>query len=313
MHLVSTADKVQLVTASALNTDVHASYIDYNGTTVTPDRKNTSVTTAATTDIIPVPGSGVFRKIKNISIRNRDASASQDVTVKLTDGTFAAELIKATLLAGESLVYNDVAGWMQFDATGAFKNVQVGNTNALITNVEPAHAQRVFRSALAAHPVAAVGAFILITGTAYYVYIGRAVKDLTLAFVEYHVTTAGAGAQTAEVGLFTTPQAPNKAAQTLTKVAATGTLNALTATGVGRNTATLAAAIKAGNHIWAAIRTAMATTQPTLTALNPHDMSEGHILTTTGGGALTGLTTAAGALVAVGTALTCPELRVTLD
>lgn len=313
MNLVSTSDKIQLVTGSALAVDVQASYVDYNGTTVTPDRKNTAISTAATTDVVLAPGSGVFRKVKTLAIRNKDASSSQTVTARHTDGTTTVDLIVATLLAGEALHYVAEAGWMVFDALGNVKVTSIGNTQALTTSIEQSPEQRVFRSALSSHPVAAVGGFVMISGTAYYVYIGRAVKDLTIAFVEFHVTGAGAGAQTAEVGIFTTPTAPAKSAQTLTKVAATGTLSALTGTGVMRNTSTLAAAIKAGQHIWAALRTAMATTQPTVCALNAADMSEGHILTTTAQGALTGLTTTAGGLVAVGTALTCPDLRVTLD
>ena len=122
----------------------------------------------------------------------------------------------------------------------------------------------------------------------------------------------GAGAQVAEVGLFSTPSAPNKSAQTLTKIVATGTVDALTATGVKRNTTSFAQNVDAGTHLWAAIRTAMATTQPTTYGLEA-DMSQGHVLTTTGGGALTGLTTASGTLVAIGTGFTAPHLTVTLD
>src|SRR2546428_5661404 len=99
----------------------------------------------------------------------------------------------------------------------------------------------------------ALGTFLLIAGTAYYVYLGRLAKGLTVKFVEFHVTTLGAGAQTAEVGLFSTPSAPNKSAQTLTKIVATGTLDSLTAgTGVKRNTASFAQNVDAGTHLWAA-------------------------------------------------------------
>jgi hypothetical protein len=159
----------------------------------------------------------------------------------------------------------------------------------------------------------APGTFVTITGTAYYVYVGKTVRPLTAAFVEAHMTVAGSGAQTAEMGLFSTPLAPNKAGQTLTKIVATGTVDTLTATvAVKRNTASFATAIPVGTHLWAGIRTALATTQPTFTGLTG-DHSQGHILTTTGQGVLTGLTTTAGGLVTLGTATVCPELRVTLD
>lgn len=154
--------------------------------------------------------------------------------------------------------------------------------------------------------------FLCITGTSYYVYVGRTSRPYTAAFVEFQVSTVGAGAQTAEVGLFSSPLAPNKTGQTLTKLAATGTLDTLTSgTGVKRNTASLAASIPGGTHLWAAIRTAMATTQPTCTALFG-DMGQAHIVTATGTGALTGISSVGPTTVlAASTASQCPDLRVT--
>jgi hypothetical protein len=157
------------------------------------------------------------------------------------------------------------------------------------------------------------GTFLLISGTAYYVYLGKTMRPLTVAFVEFYMTTVGTGAQTAEVGLFSTPLAPNKAGQTLTKIAATGTVDSLTATLTAkRNTASFAQAIAAGVHLWAGIRSAMASNQPTCLGMTT-DCLQGNILTTTGQGALTGLTTTAGGIVAINTATVCPALFATLD
>jgi hypothetical protein len=75
-----------------------------------------------------------------------------------------------------------------------------------------------------------------------------------------------------------------------------------------RNTSGFGLAVAKGTHLWAAVRTAMATTQPTYGGL-ASDMSEGHILTTTGGGALTGLSSASGGLVAIATVTVAPALR----
>jgi hypothetical protein len=74
------------------------------------------------------------------------------------------------------------------------------------------------------------------SGTGYFIYLGRTTQDITVKYVEFYVSTAGSGAQTAEVALLSSPSAPNKANQTLTKLAATGTVDSLTSTGVKRNT-----------------------------------------------------------------------------
>lgn len=154
--------------------------------------------------------------------------------------------------------------------------------------------------------------FLAISGTAYYVYVGKVEEWTTFAFVELHCTVIGAGAQTAELGLFSSPLAPNKTGQTLSKLVATGTVDALTSTGVKRNTASFALAVAPGTHLWAAARFAMATTQPSMVGLGNH-MSQGALLTTTGGGALTGVSSPVGTIPAIGTALVAPDLRVTMD
>ena len=51
--LASTSDLLRVVTSGAITTDVHASWLDLNGSTVTPGRTNTAITTATTTTEIP--------------------------------------------------------------------------------------------------------------------------------------------------------------------------------------------------------------------------------------------------------------------
>lgn len=106
------------------------------------------------------------------------------------------------------------------------------------------------------------GSSLLTSGMAYFAYMGFTSSDITIDYVRFLVRTAGAGAQTAEVGVYTSPNSPQGAAQTLTKIAATGTLDSLTSTGVKGNSSALGAAVSGGSHVWAGIRTAMATTQP---------------------------------------------------
>lgn len=119
--LTSTSDKIQVITGSALAISVHASYVDNASGTITPGRTNTAISTAATTDVVASPAASTQRNVKYLSIRNKDATSSQVVTVQHTDGTTVVELFKCTLLAGEELLFNDGPGFMVYDATGAQK------------------------------------------------------------------------------------------------------------------------------------------------------------------------------------------------
>lgn len=302
--LAATTDKLQLITSAAVTVDVCCSYVDYSSSFAVTgmNKSNTAISTATTTDIVPAPSGTNIRNVKQMTARNK-GSAAVDVTVQYNQNATLFEMHKQTLNPGEMLEFVEGVGFFVVTAI---------TSSRLITAVEQDTALRVFRSTLLTHSFATVGGFLTISGTAYYVYIGRVVQATTVAFVEFHVTTAAGGTQTAEVGLFSTPASPNKSAQTLTKIAATGTLTALTGTGMNRNSTTFAQVIPAGTHLWAAARFAMATTQPTTYGIEG-DMSEGHVLTTTGGGALTSVTTASGALVAIGTGMIAPDLRITLD
>lgn len=167
---------------------------------------------------------------------------------------------------------------------------------------------RVSRSALGSG-----GTILLVSNTAYFVYLGVIQPSVTIKFVEFNVITLGVGAQTAEVGLFTSPLPPNKGSLVLTKLLATGTVDALTATGVKRNTAAFNQLITPGSlFLWVGIRTAMATTQPTLRAVND-DMAQGYALTTAAAGALTGTGPWTGAIVAGTVFQPAPDLRLTQD
>lgn len=304
IFLAATTDKLQLVTSAAAAIDVNASFVDAAKTTgVTSDlnRQNTAITTATTSDILAAPGASTARNLKQMTIRNKDATLSCDVTVLFNQNATLYEIHKQTLLPGESLEY--------IEGVGFFTLQPSLNVTRVLTSAESSNNQNVLTSVVSR---AAVSTFVTISGTAYYIYVGRIVKNITVLFAEFHVTTAGAGTQTAEIGLFSTPSPPNKSTQTLTKIATTGTVDSVLTTGVKRNTASFAQGINAGTHLWAAIRFAMATTQPTCAGLAA-DMSQAHILTTTGGGTLTGLTSASGTIPAIATATVAPDVRVTLN
>jgi hypothetical protein len=150
-------------------------------------------------------------------------------------------------------------------------------------------------------------AAVSVSGTAYYVYLGKTARDLVVNFVGVATTTAGAGSQTAEVGLFSSTTEPYSlnATQglTLTKIVATGTVDALTtANSIRRNTASFAQTVAGGTHLWAALRVAMTTTQPALTRTQADPLRTGALFSVAGSAALTSLTTVSTGTVLASTA-----------
>lgn len=120
INLTSTSDKLQVInTPGSCDIDVHSSWVDLNGTTVTPGRTNiASITTATTTDIVAAPASSTTRNVKYVSINNHSTTVTSTVEVYHTDGTNANEMLKGNLSPGESLIYNDNMGWQRISAAG---------------------------------------------------------------------------------------------------------------------------------------------------------------------------------------------------
>lgn len=118
--LTSPTEVLRLVTASAVTVDVHASYVDQQGTVVTPGVTDTAITTATTTNIVPSPtGDQTKRNIRTATIRNKHASSSNAVTVQRYDGTTAVELTSCVLLANEELALGEDGRWRHMDSAGA--------------------------------------------------------------------------------------------------------------------------------------------------------------------------------------------------
>lgn len=119
--LTSTSDVVRLVTGSAANSiDVHASWVDIDGTTVTPGRQNTVITTATTTTVVPSPSTGTTkRNLKGLYVTNDSTGTSCTVAVEHTDGTNVVELMQFILLPGENMGYREDGSWIHRDANGA--------------------------------------------------------------------------------------------------------------------------------------------------------------------------------------------------
>lgn len=119
--LLTSQDTLQLVTGGTAATHVTVDYFDRKDSGGTPGRQRTVITSAATTAIGDAPGNG-FRQVRGVRIANASGSASQTVTVQITDGTTVVRQIYLTLQANEQLVYESESGWFVVDAAGGRKD-----------------------------------------------------------------------------------------------------------------------------------------------------------------------------------------------
>lgn len=111
--LLATTDKIRLVTSAAGTLDVVASIQDKTTSSgaISSASQRTAITTAATTDIVAAPSSGIERNIVEITIRNKHASTPTDVTVLLDANGTGYEICKFTVNAGDTLEYVEGIGW----------------------------------------------------------------------------------------------------------------------------------------------------------------------------------------------------------
>lgn len=107
-----TTDKFSLITSSTSALDVVAAFIDRDQTTGVvgaASKQLTAITTATTTDIVAAPAATTTRNVLTIIIRNKGA-ASNDVTLQFNANGTLYEIVKVTLLAGQTLEYIDGRG-----------------------------------------------------------------------------------------------------------------------------------------------------------------------------------------------------------
>lgn len=141
--LTATTDKIQLITSTAANIDVHASYMDHTTATdnIVGGRTNTTIASAgATTDIVPVPTAGDIRNVKTLHIRNRHATLSCDVTVIYDQNSTDYQLHQQTLRPGETLEYIEGVGFFailnQTSPTVRVSKLTADVSNATVTLAE---------------------------------------------------------------------------------------------------------------------------------------------------------------------------------
>lgn len=129
IFLADTDDTLRVVTASGVSTiHMYAAWADITTTALTPGASDAQVTTATTTVIVAAPAASTYRQIKGLSIRNSHASSSNAITVEFYDGATATELIKYTLLAGETLQWGEDENFRVIDASGQVKGAVVADT-----------------------------------------------------------------------------------------------------------------------------------------------------------------------------------------
>jgi hypothetical protein len=127
IFLASTASKLQIVTSAAGQINVHASWVDLAGTTVTASTTNSgNIATATTTDIVAAPAASTVRNVKSLKIGNNHASVSNTVTLQHTDGTNVVILEQVTLAPLERIGYEEGVGIRVFDAIGREKTPGLG-------------------------------------------------------------------------------------------------------------------------------------------------------------------------------------------
>lgn len=120
LNLASTSDVLRVVTGAAADIDVHSSWVDLSGTTVTAGRTNTAnISTATTTNVVAAPAASTVRNITGLYITNNSSSASSSVAVEHTDGANVVELMQFVLLPGENMTFNEEGRWTHRDQNGA--------------------------------------------------------------------------------------------------------------------------------------------------------------------------------------------------
>jgi len=119
MFLTTTSDILRVVTAQSVSTiTVQASWIDLNGSTYTPGRTNTGITTATTTTVVASPAGSTTRHVRNILVSNNHATSSCGVTLQHYDGTTSTDIMEVTLLAGERMLRDKKGEWRHLTAWG---------------------------------------------------------------------------------------------------------------------------------------------------------------------------------------------------
>lgn len=194
MLIMDSTCVVNLITGSATDIDVVASYIDINTTTnaVTPRAPTmTHILTAATTVIVAAPTAGTVRNVKAISINNEGATANL-IEAEINNG-YGVRLIRANLAAGESVIMGEDGQWSYYAANGA---IQVPTGIAQLDNygISGNLAETIPRNSIVATSISGAITSGTLNLQAIYLRAGTIVSSIS-----FHSGTAGATTPTNQI------------------------------------------------------------------------------------------------------------------
>lgn len=121
IYLDATTTSLRVTSSAAVSVDYVAHWTDTTTTAFTPGTSNGNISTATTTSIVAAPASSTQRRVYQVSLVNKGTSAQVLTPLIDFNGTTRNIGPSVTLGAGESLVYEDGAGWMVLNITGAQK------------------------------------------------------------------------------------------------------------------------------------------------------------------------------------------------
>jgi hypothetical protein len=123
IRLDTTTRKLQVVLAGAVTTNqlpVVVCWSDKTSSDYVGGATPSNTNGAAAVDVCAAPASGAVRDIDSITAYNSD-TAPATVTLLYNDNGTAYSLFKATLAAGDQLIYTHGQGWKVLDSTGLTK------------------------------------------------------------------------------------------------------------------------------------------------------------------------------------------------
>ena len=195
--LTSVSDIIRIVTGSAGNIQVHASWVDHASGVFTPARINSpAIVTAATTTVVASPLAATQRNLKNLFISNSSPTIANTITVQHFDGTTSSDIINCTLLPDEHLNLREDGSWVHRDAqlaeytynvpsrgvlgmTGIFAETMPRETCPEVNTIAPTVSGTLFMQAI-------------------YLYAGQLVSNITVS----SATTAAGTPTAGRVGLY---------------------------------------------------------------------------------------------------------------
>lgn len=134
IYLTATTDKLSVITSTAATLDVQANWIDAvltTGVLSNVGRTNTAISSATTTDVVAAPASSTLRTLKQMTVRNKDASLVCDVTVQYNANGTLTEIEKVTLQPGECLIYIEGIGFFLRTATSKLDKVLIMSADSV--------------------------------------------------------------------------------------------------------------------------------------------------------------------------------------